>query len=165
MMKIKLNKRNYPKVIAVLKNIFEKPEKGIITSAKYNYKGFGEAELLAPENITYFRNATSSKHWLIEEKREETPLIHIDFNDGMNYFVLQEGDIVDLKNGSTIIIRQQGKFISEILAKNSLTTLFTSVDLNSIENKLIELEKSREDEKIFLEEELGFDYIEEEENL
>lgn len=164
-MKIKLNKRNYPKVIAVLKNIFEKPEKGTITAAKYNYKGFGEAELLEPENITYFRNATASKHWLIEDKKEETPLIHIDFNDGINFFVLQEGDIVDLKNGSTLIIRQQGKFINEMLNKNSLTTLFTSVDLSIIENDLVELEMIRADERMFLEESLGLGFEEMEESL
>lgn len=80
------------------------------------------------------------KHWNSNLKSKNKPLIHINFLSGGNFFVLCEGDIVDLKSGSHLVIRQENEMIKNVFKENSFTTSLKKVSLEDIEDILLKRE-------------------------
>lgn len=148
-MRIKVTRYNFPKVLQVLKNIFEGP---VELKSQYNVKRFKYANI-SDEFLTYYRTAKIERHWMLKPgfqsigpKSNLKPVIHIDFLSGGHEMIIEEGDVVDLGNGSTLIVRRNDKFIKEILNENHFTTSFRKVKLEDIEDELLEDEVSRAEE-------------------
>lgn len=153
-MKVKVTRNNFHKVLQVLKNIFEGP---VEVKTQYDVKGFKYQDI-SEEFLTYYRTAEITRHWMLNSEHESfgpksnlKPVIHIDFLSGGHAMVVEEGDIVDLGNGSTLILRESDDFIKKTLGKNNFTTSFRKVKMEDVETELLQAEMERVDEMVFYE--------------
>lgn len=141
-MKIKLTRKNHGTVLDILRKLMSKP-----FSLQHSWDSkMKEKEIEGSGyNVDLYRSATVSKHWNFSEK--DSPLIHLDFQDDLNYLVLYEGDVIKILGGTKLIIQQTKTATIEILGHQNLTFIVKQIEAK--EDELAQQEDLRRSEKAF----------------
>lgn len=142
-MKIKLTRKNHGTVLNILRKIMNKP-----FSIQHGWDVKMKESKIESDgyDVELHRAALVTKHWNFNEK--DAPLIHLDFQDDLNYIVLYEGDVIKVLGGTKLIIQQTKAATIEILGHKNLTFIIKQIN-DEKEDDLVKQEEERKSEKAF----------------